>query len=132
MNESTLEMTEPTAIPGRFADRVKAMKPLKVGDLPSFWRAIQPLLGALNNATETGFSAATVLSLVTEHTDTMVTAVAIASGISEDELREADLADMVDVMSAVMVANQKFTDSLQRQLKVSLARANSTRGASKH
>lgn len=132
MNESTLEMTEPAAIPGRFADRLKAMKPMKVGDLPSFSRAIQPLLGAINSATESGFSAATVLSLVIEHTDAMVTAVAIASGISEDELREADLADLVDIMAAVMVANQKLADSLGRELKVSLALANSTGGASKH
>lgn len=132
MNEFTLEMTEPVRIPGRFADRVKAMKPLKVGDLPSFSRAIQPLLGAINSVTESGVSASTVLSLVTEHTDALVTAVSIASGISEDELREADLADMVDVMSAVIIANHKLTESLQRELKASLARANSTGGASKH
>lgn len=132
MNEPTIEMTEPARIPGRFASRLNDIRPLKVCDVTSFSRAIQPLLSAVNAAMEANFAPAAVLDLVTEHTDALIKAVSIASGITEEDLRNGDLADLVDVIAAVTVANQRLTQSLQRELKEALARANSTGGASKH
>lgn len=131
MNESTLEMTEPAAIPGRFADRLKRIKPLSLANLPAFYRIVQPLLASINSASERG-SLDLIADIIEEHGRALITAASIGSGIPEQDLHEADLADLVEVLGAIMVANQKLNATLDKKLRSKLAQANSTGGARKH
>lgn len=122
---------QPAPRPGRFTDRLKRIKPLSAANLPAFYRVVQPLLASINSASEQG-ALDTIADLLGEHTGGLVTAASIGSGIPEQELREGDLADLVEVLSAVMVANQNLNATLDKKLRSKLAQVNSTGGARKH
>ena len=122
---------QPAALQGRFTDRLKDIKPLSEANLLPFYRVVQPLLASINSASERG-SLEAIADLLEEHGRGLITAASIGSGIPEQELYEADLADMVEVLSAIVVANQKLNATLEQKVRSQLARLNSTGGARKH
>ncbi len=131
MHGQTPTTLQPAAKPGRFTERLKRIKPLSMANLPAFYRIVQPLLASINGASQRG-SLDLIADILEEHGRALITAASIGSGIPEQDLYEADLADLVEVLTAIMVANQNLNANLDRKLRSKLAQVNSTGGARKH
>lgn len=131
MHRHTPVPHQPAALQGRFADRLKRIKPLSEANALPFYRAVQPLLASVNTASDRG-ALETITDILGEHANELITVASIGSGIPEKDLHEADLADLVEVLGAIMVANQSVNAKLEKKLRSKLAQVNSTGGARKH
>jgi hypothetical protein len=84
------------------------VRPLKVGQLPAFARAIQPLSAEIGAALTAGLSVDSVLGLVTEHFDKVVDALSAATGATPEAIREATVEQAMELVLAVLQANKDF------------------------
>jgi hypothetical protein len=91
--------------PGAVTVTVKA---LKVGKLPAFARALQPLSGEISAAMAAGLTVDSVLGLVHEHFDRVIEALAVATDASEAAIRDATIDQALELVLAVLQANKDF------------------------
>lgn len=101
---------EPVATATEFGGKLLEVKPLKVGQLPAFARAIKPISGVIEDIA-TGRRAPsleTIMDMIAEHGDSVIAAVSIASGLSVDQLNEATPDQLIEVAMVVFKVNADF------------------------
>lgn len=77
------------------------LSPLKLGELPAFARAIQPLVGHLSASPDW-------LALLAEHGDAAIVAIAVAARRPVDWVNGLDLGEAVYLAEAVFEVNADF------------------------
>lgn len=105
-----LDVIAPAATSATFNGREIQIKPLKVGQLPAFARAIKPLGGAIE-AIATGTAAldvAMLLGMIGDHGESVIEAVAVATGLSRDEINDATPDQLVELVVVVLKVNADF------------------------
>jgi hypothetical protein len=110
MSDGGLNIIEPAGTAVTFGGRELVVTPLSVGLIPSFARAIKPISAAVEGVA-TGqvlLNLETMLDLLAEHGDAIITAVAMAARIPEAELREGDPAELVGLAAVAMKVNADF------------------------
>lgn len=87
-----------------------AIRPLTVGQLPAFTRALKPALPALNGlfASEAELGAEQIAGLVADHGDSLITAVAIALKAPRPDIEELDLVEFMTLLPAIIKVNADF------------------------
>jgi hypothetical protein len=128
MSDGGLNIIEPAGTAATFGGREILVTPLSVGLLPSFARAIKPISAAVEGIA-TGkvlLNLETMLDLLADHGDAIITAVAIAARIPEAELRDGDPAELVDLAAIAMKVNADF---FARRLTPALVAAMAARPA---
>lgn len=99
----------PTAI--TIAGRVASIRPLKIGQIPAFTRALRPMMGGIAAAVG-GDNAITIgtalVDLIADHGEGIIELLAVATQIPAAEIAEADPAELVPVIQAVISVNKDF------------------------
>lgn len=101
-----LDFIDPTPLERTINGKTIQIKPLKVGKIPAFARAITPLSGALQKIEE--FSPADLIELLGTHGESIIKAVSIASGVTEADLNEADPAELIGLIAPIIKVNADF------------------------
>lgn len=107
---SDLDVIDPAGMPVDFRGRLFHVKPLKVGQLPAFARAIQPLGGVVQGIASgtTSLDASMLLGVVANHGEALVLAINIATGIAVEDLNESTPDKLIEVVVAVLKVNADF------------------------
>lgn len=104
---------------------VVEVRPIRVGKLAAFMRAVNGLLPAFNGAEQPDLT-----RLVMDHADEVILGLAIALEVDREMIEELDLADMVRAVSAMVEANADFfIDRLLPELERAAAKIRDARGA---
>lgn len=122
-----LETIQPTTESVVVGDKEITVRPVKVGQLPAFLRAVQPIIASLaassassppggqgsgdqlaDGALDLQLSELDLLSLFTEHADNLLEAVAIVSGQPREFLDELELDQAAQLAMAAWRVNQDF------------------------
>lgn len=105
-----LNVIDPAGVPVVFADKLFHVKPLNVGKLPAFARAIQPLGGVVQQIAtgEASLDVGTLLGIVGNHGESLVLSINIATGIPVDLLNESTPDQLVEVVVTVLKVNADF------------------------
>ena len=99
---SDLDKLFPQAVEISLAGEVVAIKPLKIGQMPAFLRAITPVMQQL------GGDGIDWLALFGEHGDNLLTAVSIAIGKPRAWVDALDADDAILVAAKVIEVNADF------------------------
>jgi hypothetical protein len=99
-----LDSIEPVARTVRFGGADIQVRPLTVGQLPAFARAIKPAFGALGS----DFSPNQIVDLLADHGDSIITAISVATGINPELIRAASLDEMLALVLEVIQVNRDF------------------------
>lgn len=91
----------------KWRDREVTIRPLKVGQIPGFAKAVGPILAAVPASTG-GFEDVDIVGLVGTHGEALIAACVIASGIPEAEIRDADLDEFMLLIADVISVNADF------------------------
>jgi hypothetical protein len=84
------------------------VRALKIGKLPAFARAVQPLAGEIEAILAGGLTAAGVLALVEQHFDKLVDALHIATGAPRQAIEDSTIEQALELVLAVLAANRDF------------------------
>lgn len=90
------------------SQRIVHVKPLKVGQIPAFARAIRPLSSEIEAMIGGGMTVASVLALLETHTERVVEALHVATGAPVESLNDSTLEQMGELLVAVLAANKDF------------------------
>lgn len=105
-----LDVITPAATQATFNGVALNIAPLKVGQLPAFARAIQPISGAIE-AIATGQAVpdlATIMAMIGDHGEAVVQAVSIASGVSVEDLNNATADQLIELAVVALKVNADF------------------------
>lgn len=105
-----LNVIAPAATAATFNGREIQIRPLKVGQLPAFARAIKPLGGSIEGIA-TGaqvLGVATILAMVADHGEAVVEAVSIATGVPAAELNDSTPDQLAELIVLVLKVNADF------------------------
>lgn len=81
------------------------LRPLTVGQLPAFARAVRPIVSSLGGA---DITPETIIELLADHGDSIIDAVHVATRIPADRIRQLGLDEMLTVVSEVISVNRDF------------------------
>jgi hypothetical protein len=96
------------AIPHKWRDREVVIRPLKVGQIPGFAKAVGPILSSIP-ASSAGWGDMDIVSLIGTHGEALIAACAIAvPGIPETEIREAELDEFMALIADILSVNVDF------------------------
>lgn len=118
-----LEVIEPAATPVEFNGRALEIKPLTVGQLPAFARAIKPISASVERIAVGGvLTIESMIDLIADAGDNVIDAVSIASGVAADELRSTTPDQLLILAAAAWGVNRDFlsgrlTPSIQAAMK---------------
>ncbi len=85
------------------------VKPLTVGQLPAFARAIKPIFGTLEEAFTTGsLSAGLILDLAADHGEQVVEAISVATAVPVEKINQATPDELLMLVVEVMSINRDF------------------------
>jgi hypothetical protein len=84
------------------------VKPMKLGKLPAFARALGPISGDIETMLAEGVSAAAVIKLVDGRFGDVLEALVIASGATRELLEDSTLEQGMELLLAVLRANRDF------------------------
>lgn len=102
------------------------VRPIRVGKLSAFMRAVSGLLGAFDDPDKLD-----VAALVMVHTDEIITALAVALDVEREFVEQLDVADLVTAVTAVIEVNADFfTHRLRPALEAATATVARLRGPS--
>lgn len=107
---SDLDVIKPAGTPATFNGQPIEVKPLTIGKLPGFARAIQPIGGVIEQIAkgQAQLNIATLIGLVADHGCAIVDAVSIATGIERDKLNEATPDELIELVAVVLKVNADF------------------------
>ena len=116
-----LNVLEPTTRTVTFGGQPRVVHPLRVGQIPSFARAIKPIFAALAGSLkpaplgqedagggEFDISLEQLFDLIAEHGENLIEIVAIATKIDKATVEDADTGDFVSLLRAVLEVNADF------------------------
>lgn len=105
-----LDVIDPPGNEVTFAGRKITIKPLSVGKLPAFSRAIKPIIEPVLATIDSieSITPIQVLDLMADHGEGIIKCVSIASGIPEAELNESDPVTLLSLMKPIIKANADF------------------------
>lgn len=107
-------------------ERTVIVRPLKVGQVPAFARAVRPLSDEITAMMQGGVTVAGVLALLESSTEKVVEALAAATGAPVASLNDSDLNQLGELLVAVLAANKDF---LRGRLTAALKTAAAMNGA---
>ncbi len=84
------------------------VRPLKVGQLPAFARALRPLADHVQAAIAGGLTVESVLALVETDFDRVVEVLQVATGAPVESVRDATIDQALGAVLAVLAANKDF------------------------
>lgn len=84
------------------------VRPLKVGQIPAFARAVRPVSDQVQAMLAGGLDVAGVMQLLEQHTEQVIEALAVASGARQDALRDSTIEQIGELLLAVLAANRDF------------------------
>lgn len=99
------DVIAPPTSTAKFKGRDITIAPLKVGQIPTFARAIKPIGASIGSAS---LDAASIMALVADFGENIVEAVSIASGVSKDELNDSTADELIELASIVLKVNSDF------------------------
>jgi hypothetical protein len=102
-----LDLIDPPPREVVFRGRPVQIRPLTIGQLPAFARALQPAADAMAAALADPGPAA-LLGLVARHGDDVIAAMSAASGLELAEVQGAGIPDSLRLLRAVMDVNRDF------------------------
>ncbi len=105
-----LNVIEPATTSATFNGREIQIRPLTVGKLPGFARAIKPISGSIE-AIASGAAVPdlfTILAMVAEHGEAVVDAVSIATGVEREELMRATPDQLIELAVVAIRVNADF------------------------
>lgn len=105
MSDLSVIDPEPTVV--EFRGKKVSIRPLRVGQLPQFARAVAPMAGALTAAMD-NFGPGQFLDLLAAHGDRLIEAVAIGSGVSRTEIEASDPAELLALAMPIVKVNADF------------------------
>lgn len=103
-----LSVIEPMTCRVKFCGRDVEFGPLKVGQIPSFARAIKPVAGALSEAAVSGSLNAGLIMEVMLQGESLVEAISIATGLPVVELNDSTADQLLTLAIAVLKVNADF------------------------
>ncbi len=89
-------------------ERRVIVKPLKVGQIPAFARAVRPLSAEVEGLIAGGLSVPAVLALLETRTSDVVDALHAATGAPVDSLNDSSIGQIGELLLAVLAANKDF------------------------
>ena len=96
------------AIPHQWQGREVVIRPLKVGQIPGFAKAVGPILASVP-AQSGAWGDMDIVSLIGTHGEALIAACAIAApGIPESEIREAELDAFMSLIADILSVNVDF------------------------
>ena len=101
MGKDTFAVLPPVPVFVEIAGERIDLTPLKVGEVPAFARAVQPIAAGLSASPDW-------LALLAEHGEAVITGIAIASRRPVDWVAELDLDEAVRLAEAVFGVNADF------------------------
>lgn len=101
MDNNTFAALPPVPVSIEIAGERIDLTPLKVGEVPAFARAVQPLAASLSASPDW-------LALLADHGDAVIEAIAIASRRPRDWVAGLDLDDAVRLTESVFEVNADF------------------------
>ena len=101
MDNDTFAVLPPVPVFVEIAGERIDLSPLKVGELPAFARAVQPIAASLSASPDW-------LALLADHGDAVIEAIAIASRRPRDWVASLDLDEAVRLAEAVFEVNADF------------------------
>jgi hypothetical protein len=104
MNTLQNDLTEllPLPLELKLGGKTLALSPLKVGELTAFSRAIAPVIAVLQAGD------ADLLGLIANHTETVVTAVAVAAREPREWINDLTVGELVLLAAKVIEVNADF------------------------
>lgn len=121
------EALEPILVNHNWRGSVVPIRPLKVGQIPGFAKAAQPILSAIPDGA--GWASLDIVGLVGTHGENLIKACAIAvPSIPEDQIRDADLDEFMALIADVISVNVDFFRRRMPQAAPKLAGMLSTIG----
>jgi hypothetical protein len=103
------EAIAPSQTAATFKGRAIQITPLKVGQLPAFARAVKPIGGAVESMLGSdGVDMGAIMALIADHGESVVEAVAIASGVSVDELNDSTPDELIELGAVALKVNADF------------------------
>lgn len=96
------EAIEPELTPVSFRGRELQLRPLTIGQLPAFARALRNVLPSIMS------DDLDLMTLMAEHGEVIIEAVSIATGLSTDELARSPIDDFVVLANAAVKVNSDF------------------------
>lgn len=84
------------------------VKPLKVGQLPTFARAVRPLADKISAALAGGINPGAIAALIEEDFEQVVQVLHAATGASVEAIHEATISQALELVLAVLQANRDF------------------------
>ncbi|HWH75549.1 MAG TPA: hypothetical protein VNV16_14925 [Methylibium sp.] len=115
-----LDVIEPEPVRVPVGDGVVELRPLTVGKLPAFARALRPMAGAFERFDLEALDARGVLDLLVDHGEQILEAVSIATGIARARVDACDHVQLVGLIAGVIKVNADF---FGRSLRPLLAQA---------
>lgn len=85
-----------------------AVRPLKLGKLPAFARALQPIADDVQQIAAGGVTAGAVLDLLANHFDQILEVLQVATDAPAESLRDATVEQALELVLAVVGANKDF------------------------
>ena len=101
MGKDTFAVLPPVPVFVEIAGERIDLSPLKVGEVPAFARAMQPIVASLSASPDW-------LAMLAEHGEAVIAAVAIATRRPVDWVADLDLVDAVHLAEAVFGLNADF------------------------
>ena len=128
MSKDTFAALPPVPVSVEIAGEHIDLTPLKVGEVPAFARAVQPIAASLSASPDW-------LALLAEHGEAVIAAIAIATRRPVDWVAGLDLDEAVSLAEAVFEVNADFfirrllPSVTQAAARIGLALENPTSGA---
>jgi len=108
--EESTEIIEPKQVKATINEIEYDIKPLKIGQIPAFTRAIKPAIASFtwNNDDEAENLDVDIVALIGEHGDGIMEATAIATGAPLEDVQDMEIDEFAEVVADVLAVNADF------------------------
>lgn len=99
------EAIEPRIIDVEIGDKKYSLSPLKTGQIPKILKAVSPFRDELSGQ---AINQEAIVSLISDHGESVIEAVSIASGVNKDDIEAMMLDDFIELAVLVFEVNADF------------------------